>query len=108
MSAFVDHLRGLIAQDLFEISAHAFAELNNDGLLAEDIVSGIPDAVVVEEYPDYHKGPSILVLQRDRYGNPVHALWGIAKGTSSPAFLVTAYRPATSKWTDDFLKRRVK
>lgn len=106
MSTFFNHIRQLVEQDKYEITAHAFVELNDDNLLAEDVIVGLAAAVVVEEYPDYHKGAAILVLIRDRDNGPVHALWGVPRGQSAPAFLVTAYRPDREKWSADFLKRR--
>ncbi|MGH8555955.1 MAG: DUF4258 domain-containing protein [Methylococcales bacterium] len=106
MSKFLDRIRALVTAGKYEITAHAFVELNNDGLLTQDVISGVSEAVVVEEYPDYHKGPSILVLQYDSEGQPVHALWGIAKGNSEPVSLVTAYRPEPDRWTSNYLKRR--
>ena len=42
------------------ISEHGYDELENDDLLAREIVSGIKGAVLVEDYPDYPKGASIF------------------------------------------------
>jgi len=46
------------------------------------------------------------VLQKDHEGKPIHAVWGIPKNASFPAVLITAYRPDTEKWTDDFRRRK--
>lgn len=77
-----------------------------DDILAGEAIDGVGTAVLVEDYPDFHKGPCALVLQQDHNGHPIHVVWGIPKGQSSPAVLVTAYRPDPARWTDDFLRRR--
>jgi hypothetical protein len=71
-----------------------------------NVLNGAPEATVIEDYPGYPKGTCILVLQRDSHAKPIHVVWGIPKGATSPAVLVTAYRPDPEKWSNDFLRRK--
>ncbi|MBI1727392.1 MAG: DUF4258 domain-containing protein [Candidatus Rokubacteria bacterium] len=89
-----------------QVSVHGYDEMAADGILAGEAIEGAVVATVVEDYPDYFKGPCTLVLQRDRGGNPIHVVWGIPREQTSPAVLVTAYRPDPMRWTDDFLRRK--
>jgi len=98
----------LVMRGEVRISEHGYDELSQDGLLAREIIVGVQNGRVVEEYPDYPKGPCVLVLQRDENGNPVHVVWGISRNAASPAVLVTAYRPDARLWSEDWTRRRTK
>jgi len=97
----------LIEKNELLISVHGYDELAQDNISVRDVIANVTDGVVLEDYPDFAKGPCVLVLQKDSEGKPVHIVWGIPKNTSSPAVLVTAYRPDPKRWSSDF-KRRTK
>ena len=106
MSDLFDQIRALVAGGERRYSAHAAREIAADAILIRPLIEGIGSGTVVEEYPDYHKGPCVLILQYDEDGRPVHLLWGIPAGTDGPATLVTAYRPKPSQWEADFIRRK--
>lgn len=106
MSETFHQMLRLIQQGEVKISDHGYDEIAADGLYARDALGSIADAVVVEDYPDYPKGPCVLLLQKDRTGEPIHVVWGIPKGKSSPAVPVPAYRPDPQRWQPDFLRRK--
>jgi hypothetical protein len=106
MSKTFERVLRLVEKQEVMISEHGYDEMEEESIFVRDIMAGVKDAVVVEDYPDYPKGPCALVLQKDRDGQPIHVVWGIPKEASTPAVVVTAYRPHHNLWSSDFLRIR--
>jgi len=90
MSKTLENVQALIRKLEVRISDHGYDQLLSDNLFARDIVEEAIEAMIVEDDPDYPKGPCVLVLQKDKEKHPIHVVWGIPKGHASPAVLVTA------------------
>ena len=106
MSSTLDEIRELIRQGLIRISEHGYDELAADGILAREAVEGFSSAILVEDYPNYPKGRCVLVRETVNETRYIHVVWGIPKGKTEPAVLITAYRPDPDLWENDFLRRK--
>ncbi len=106
MSSTLDQIRELVRQGSVRISEHGYDELAADGILAREAVEGFASAILVEDYPNYRKGACVLVRETVNDGRHIHVVWGIPKGKTEPAVLITAYRPDPNLWENDFLRRK--
>lgn len=106
MEKFLLKLQQLVASGNSQISLHGMDEIEADDISLLEILEKFGSCQIVEYYPDYHKGPCILVLQFLNKSEPVHVLWGTSSNNPEMATLITAYRPNTEKWTNNYLNRR--
>ncbi|MEX0769515.1 MAG: hypothetical protein WD035_02215 [Balneolaceae bacterium] len=56
MSEFLKVVRQLIRAGSVRVLEHGYDELSDDGLTVKELLDGIDQAQIVEEYPDYPKG----------------------------------------------------
>jgi hypothetical protein len=106
VSETLRRVQALVMNGDYVVSRHGFRELSADDIVAQDALAGVQAAIVVEDYPDSRKEPSVLVLQYDRNARPIHVMWGVPNAYGGPAILVTAYRPAPERWSADFRRRK--
>ena len=53
MSETLKRIHELVGRREVYVSDHGFDELANDGIFIQDILAGVSDAIVIEDYPDY-------------------------------------------------------
>ena len=107
MSKTFEVVKDLVSKKEIKISAHGYDEMSEDNIFIKDVIADVDNGIVIENYDKYPKGRCVLVLEKDRDSLPIHVVWGIPKGASSPAVIITAYRPDVKMWTDDFTRRRI-
>ena len=107
LSYTLTQIQALVARGAIRISDHGYDELAKDDISVSDILAGLGMAVVVEDYPDAMRGPTVLALEWDSFERPVHVVWAIPRGHSEPAVMVTAYRPDPERWSSDFRVRKI-
>lgn len=108
MNDTLETVKKLVATGQVRISEHGYDEIAADGISVRDVLAGVQKAEVIEDYPTFPKGRAMLVLQFDKDFRPIHVVWGIPKGFTAPAVVVTAYRPDPERWDSAFTKRRGK
>lgn len=106
MSETLRRIQTLVLDGDARISDHGYDELAKDGILPTEAAAGMATAVLVEEYRTRDRGPSVLTLQEDASGRPIHVVWALPENERRPAVLVTAYRPDPRVWEDGFRRRR--
>lgn len=102
---FQSRIVELVSTGRYKISDHALDALLDDELEREDISGSVAESSILEDYPEFGKGPAILLYQTTADGRIIHCVWGIPKGATEPAVLITAYIPDPEKW-DETLKTR--
>jgi hypothetical protein len=107
MKTTLDPIKALVARGEVKISNHGYDELAEDAISVREVVASLSQAEPLEDYPNFPKGPCVLVLQYDTEGKPIHVVWGLPRGTTSPAVLITAYRPSPEKWTNEYRSRKI-
>lgn len=65
MSVTFDKVCALVQRGEVRVSDHGYDEMSDEDILARDVLAGVFDGVVVEDYPMYAKGPCVLVPQKD-------------------------------------------
>lgn len=107
MSETFQKIKMLVGNEDVRISDHGYRQIQDRAFVFEHLLASVAKAELVEDYPDFHKGPSVLMLTIID-GEEVHMVWGIPKGQDRPTWLVTAYRPDPAEWMPDNKTRRPK
>ncbi len=69
----------LVKREDFRISEHALDALLEDNLGRKEVIATSETAETIEDYPEFGKGPAVLLLQTTSDGSIIHTVWGIPR-----------------------------
>lgn len=95
MSKLLEKIRNAVKNGDILISSSGQDKMGYEHISTKEIISSIDEAELISEYPEYDKGPCVLLLQCDAGKNPLHVVWGIPKDRDLPAILVIGDRLTT-------------
>ena len=94
-----------ILKGRWRLSYHALQRCDERDLDAADLVSSLMDGEVLEDYPDYPRGSSCLVLCKLPDGSFLHLVCGM--DSDGWLIIITVYRPKEQKWADERTRKKV-
>ena len=59
MSDTLTRVQRLVEGGDVSVSVHGFRELAADDILLDEVTAGVRSAIIIEEYPEAFKGPSV-------------------------------------------------
>lgn len=74
MSSLLQRIILLVETQKYRVSDHGDEELADDRIPSGDAIAGLERSVVIEEYSDTGRGPSLLVLTYDAPERPIHVV----------------------------------
>jgi len=81
---------------------HILERIFRRGINMDDVLSGLTNGEIIEQYPTDYPFPSCLVLGHTKAGKALHIVCG---SNGLELWLVTAYIPNPNEWTEDFKYR---
>jgi len=82
---------------------HILQRIFRRGISMDDVVDALTNGEIIEQYPSDYPFPSCLVLGYTKAGKALHIVCG---SNEVELWLITAYIPSPTEWTDDFRQRR--
>ncbi len=95
----IQKIRFLCVDDNIEVTHHMLLRFQQRHISYTEIKESIASGEIIKEYSDDKPFPSCLILGRTKSNRVLHTVVGMA---DDKLWLVTAYEPDKTQWSDDF------
>lgn len=101
---WIKWIKKKVANGDYEFSSHADEERQVDKISISEIEMALLNGMLIEDYPNDHRGQSCLILGYGNEGYPIHIVCG--RTSSAKLRIITIYIPLSPKWIDDRTRGR--
>ena len=98
----INEIQNYIGRQDFKITDHAFEKMRAEYLTFQNIIAGIMNGEIIEEYPFEYPLPACLINGNTETAEPIY----ICISLPPLVKIITVYRPDPVKWLDNFQKRK--
>lgn len=98
----INDFRLLCTDESIQMTEHAHRRCRERNIKLDEIKQCISYGEIIEEYPEDYPFPSALIMECT-VGKPLHIVAGIC---DNYIWIITAYRPDSIKWENDFKTRK--
>ncbi len=104
MTTLIDEIRRKVADELFELTAHALTRSTQRGIFLDELIEAVGSGDVIENYPHDRYGPSCLLLGYTKSGRALHIQLSYP---SRPLLkIITIYEPTPDQWETNLKTRK--
>ena len=94
-------IKNLCTDETIEVTQHILLRFQQRSISYSEIKQVILSGEIIEEYPNDYPYPSCLILGKTNNNRILHIVVGIGE---NKLWLITAYIPDPTRWSDDFRK----
>lgn len=96
-------VREKCTDETIEVTQHVLMRFQQRNITYSEIKETIICGEIIEDYPNDYPYPSCLILGKTVAGRILHTVVGLS---DTKLWIITAYEPDSSQWSDDFKKRK--
>lgn len=99
----IEEIQLCFTQGRIQWIAHVMQRLIKRNITRKSVKEALINGTIIEQYPNDYPYPSCLVSGITTNSEVLHVVCGIGENR---LWIITAYRPDSSIWTDSFPKRK--
>jgi len=99
----IENIAKLCNEKSVRWTGHILERIFRRGISMDDVRNALTNGEIIEQYPNDYPFPSCLVLGYTKTGKALHIVCG---SNETELWLITAYIPNITVWTEDLKKRK--